>query len=112
MDRPTRQIKTSGEHTVVLHDYITGREQRQIQEVFLKNVEINRLSQSNGKTDAGMSGFSAATVAEAQDLAFKLIIISMDGNSDDVVKRVLDLPAAEFEEIVAAVNEVTDPKKK
>lgn len=112
MDRPTREFRTSGGHQVVMHDYITGREQRQIQEVFLKNVEINRLSQSEGKTDAGMSGFSASVVAEAQDLAFNLIIVSLDGSDQDVVPRVLDLPATDYEEIVAAVNQVTDPKKK
>jgi hypothetical protein len=112
MPRPTREFKTSGGHVIVQYDYITGREQRAIQEVFLRNVEISRLSQADGKTDAGMTGFSAAVVSEAQDLSFKLLIVSMDGTNDDVVSRILDLPAIEFGEVVAAINEVTETKKK
>jgi hypothetical protein len=112
MERATREIRTKGDHKVVFHDYITGREQRSIQEVFLRKVEISRVSQADGKTDAGVSGFSAAAIAEAQDLAFKLLIVSMDDSNENIVQRVLDLPAEEFDEVVAVINEITEPKKK
>lgn len=111
-ERATREFKTSGGHVLVLNDYITGREQRAIQEVFLKNVEISRLSQADGKTDAGMTGFNAGAISEAQDITFRYLIVSVDGATEDVVSRILDLPATEFDEVVGVVNEITDSKKK
>lgn len=111
-ERPKRTIKTSGGHEVVLYDYITGREQRTLQEIFLRNVEVNRVTQSDGKPDAALSGFNVAAISEAQDTAFGILIVSLDGSEEAIVDRVLGLPAREYEEVVAVINDITDPKKK
>lgn len=110
-DRPIRTITTAGGHKVVLNAYITGREQREIQEVFLRGVDLGKLAQGAGKP-ADVSGFSASSVSEAQDLTLKLLIVSFDDALDNLVNKVLDLPALEFEEVMAAVNEITETKKK
>src|SRR4051812_42848329 len=104
MERTTRTITTSGKHVVVMHDYVTGREMRQIQDIFFRTMEI--------KSATDISGFKASSASEAQDMALSILLVSVDDSTDDLVEKVLDLPAPEFEEIIAAVNEITEPKKK
>jgi hypothetical protein len=59
-----------------------------------------------------VTGFKGAVLAEAQDSAIRLVVVSVDGQTDDVVNRVLDLPAQDYKEVIAAINEVTEGKKK
>src|SRR4051812_22018197 len=103
MERTTRTITTSGKHVVVMRDYVTGRELRQIQDVFFRGMEI--------KSATEVSGFKASAASEAQDVALGILLVSIDGSQEDVANKVLDLPAPEFEEIMAALNEITEPKK-
>jgi hypothetical protein len=59
-----------------------------------------------------VTGFKGTVLAEAQDSAIRLVVVSVDGQTDNVVDRVLDLPSQDYKEIIAAINEVTEGKKK
>src|SRR2546430_1301958 len=104
MERTKKEITTSGGHVVVMRDYITGREMRQVQDVFLKKMEI--------KSATDISSFNGSVASEAQDVALGIILVSFDGKTEGVVDAVLNLPAHETQEVLDAVNAVTEPKKK
>lgn len=89
--RPTREITTTGGHKVTLLTYITGREAREI----------------NASREDGDASFTKPT-----DVAFGIVIRSLDDSSEDIVNRVLDLKLEDFTEISTALAETMDPKKK
>lgn len=98
MERTTKSIQTQNGHTLVLRDYITGGEKREIQAIYVQAV-------AEEKKVAEVS-------AQADDKAFELVLVSLDGTNDNLVSRVLDLPQEDFEEVTSAVGEVVMPKKK
>lgn len=93
-DRSTTSLKTSGGHTVVMFEYVTGNEAR----------EIKRVSEADGGGTEAMD--------KAQDHALKLIVQDLDGSTEKVVERIGELPLADYSEIVAAATDLLNPKKK
>src|SRR4051812_10572910 len=67
MERTTRTITTSGKQVVVMRDYVTGRELRQVQDVFFRGMEI--------KSATEVSGFKASAASEAQDVALGILLV-------------------------------------
>lgn len=108
MSENTRETKelTIGKHTVVVHTYVTGRELRQIEGAMMDKLEM---SQKDGSQE--IKGFKGSMLAERQDMQIKAVVVSVDGQSDNVVDAVLDLPATESEQIMDYVKELTEPKK-
>jgi hypothetical protein len=99
--RPTRQFETSGGHQVVFNEYITGEEYRRIRALYgaeLKKPESER--------DEVQTGF------DADNLAFELAVVSVDGSTDGIVQRVINLPVADYREVAAEVSDITVGKKK
>lgn len=92
--RSTKQFTTESGHVVVMYDYITGNEAR----------EIKRVSDE----DSG----SAQAMDKAQDYAVGLVVRSLDGDTENIVTRVGVLRLGDYSEIVAAVTELLNPKKK
>src|SRR5689334_6438308 len=92
--RATREIKTDGGHVAVILDYITGNEARQIKGV------------------SDQSGGTPEAIEKAQDRAVEIAILSLDGSSENTVERLGSLPLADYAEIVGAVTELLNPKKK
>lgn len=101
----TTEFVTSGGHKVVLNSYITGRQKRHINDAFLEDVQI---TSGNDKPQFSVSG-SKANVAT--DRAIESVVVSVDGNKENIVDLVLNLSAADSDEILAKVNEVTGEKK-
>lgn len=101
MQRPTRTITTEGGYTVVLNEYITGAENWEIRKVYIKGVH-------SGVKDG-------STELEADRKGYELTVVSVDGpgmDGADVATRVLALPLPDYKEVVAAIGEVIDGKKK
>lgn len=105
--RTTKEIRTVGGHVVTLKEWITGGEKRSITNVFLKDVEMK---QKGGEQE--FTGVKGTVTAEAEDVAIKAVVVSVDGKTDNVVSAVLNLPAPDYDEVIAAINEITNPKKK
>jgi hypothetical protein len=103
--RPTREITTSNGHTVVLNDYITGEENRQIRAIYIRSLKKPEAEQD-----------SAAIEFEADNKSFELCVVSVKGPSvkdgASVVEAVLGLPFPDFKEVVAEVGEIVEGKKK
>lgn len=108
--RETKTITTPKGIAVELYTYLTGRERRDMQGVFLKDVELANIT---GDTPE-FKGFKASALTEAQDYLLKTIIVSVGGSSADCLNAVLNMEADEYEYVLAEVNKVTgdmDKKK-
>ena len=105
--RETQLLETTTGHKVELHTYITGREKRAIESVFYRDVEMTQTG-----AEQTIKGFKGAALEEAQNAAITAVVVSVDGNTSNVLDRVLDLPAVDYQEVIAAINEITEGKKK
>ncbi len=93
---------TTGGHKAILREWITLGEYRQIMAVYMKVVP---------GTGAPATP-TADALNEGQDLSISFVIVSLDESSEDVVKRLLALPNDDPQEILAAVEEASNPKNK
>jgi hypothetical protein len=95
--RPSTEMTTTGGHKVVMREYITGAEHREIRAVYMR---------------ASKGGEIADIAFEADNKAIELTVHSVDGHTDNIVNRVLNLPIADCNEIVVRVTELVEGKKK
>jgi len=103
MERETLTIKTPiGGHEVMLKAWLTGRERRAFTSIFLKDTEIT----ASGQTPQ-VTGLKGTIIEEAENLAFTTVIVSIDGDKENIIDRVLDMHANDYQTIVEKVNEIT-----
>jgi hypothetical protein len=93
-ERSTATLNTTNGHTVVMYDYVTGNEAR----------AIKRVSEQEGGGPDAMD--------KAQDHAITLVVLGLDTSPVDIVERLGKLPLVDYSEIVAAVTDLLNPKKK
>jgi len=86
-DRPTRELTTSGGHTLVIKTYLTAREMLPISD----------------KPEMPNSEKTAAILNQA--------VVSLNGSTDTISDRLLDLPLNEYTEIVKEVTAIINPTK-
>jgi hypothetical protein len=86
-DRPTKTVQTEGGHTVVIKTYLTARET-------MPAVDTPDLPNSK-KTQ----------------LIAEQAIVSLDGSSENIGDRLLDLPLAEYTDIIKEVTQTINPTK-
>lgn len=92
-------------HKIIMKPFITGREKRSISEKYIQAAVID----DQGKLKLGSPDIQ---LNAATDQAILVTVISVDGNSDDIINRVLNLPSRDMIEVVERMNEITDNKKK
>jgi hypothetical protein len=107
--RETQSFATPGGHTVVINAYISGRESNAIKQVLYDDLKMNMKDAQNGAV--AMDDLPSSFVVKQEEKAIELIVVSIDGSSEDVIQRVLDLPVAEYNAIVEEVNKVRRPTK-
>lgn len=105
--RPTKEITLTGtDKKITLYTYITGREKRELDNVFLKDV---------GKVKVGhidQTEIDVGAADTAQDAAFRLVVRAIDGKEDgvdgfNIVSEILDLPNSDFQQLIGEINKVT-----
>jgi hypothetical protein len=94
---------------VELKPYITGGENRQIQNIFMEMAKVN--VETGGVVNTSLEGKSEI-MNKAQDKTIELMVVSVDGSKEDIVKKVLDLKSVDFEFVIAEINKVTSDAKK
>jgi len=117
MNRETKMITTPGGNQIELKTYITGREERELQQVYL-----SKMTDISGDQKPAVT---SETIIQAQNKAWEMVIVSINGhkNGDNVkdgdtavvfsiVEAILDMPNSETAFIKQAVDEVTNPLKK
>lgn len=117
MDRETKTIITPlSAQKVEVKTYLIGREKRSLQNILIgKNISIS----ADGEN---VSGFDASTLEQRENLAWKLIVVSIDGHKDgdtiegkdtpfSVVDTILDMRADDYSFIVSEINILMGEKK-
>lgn len=106
--KPTTEYKLkSGNHTVVLRDYLTGREKRSIKNALWggKNMTIK---DGKGESDpVPMEDMDAST-----DKTIELMVVSIDGSSENILDTVLDMHSNDYDELMDKIEEITKPVEK
>lgn len=95
-------ITTPSGVKIELRSYITGGQMRALKNIFLDAFEIT----SSGETVEG-KGVKGSLINKMEDEAIKMIVISVDGQTENVLDRVLNLPAEDYEVVVAEVNKIS-----
>lgn len=98
MNRETKTIQV-GDNSIVMNTFITGKEFREYQNINLRAVNIN-------ETGAIKGGVKPEVLNEAQDFLLKKLIVSINGNAENIVDTVLNLPQSQSDEIIAQVNSI------
>lgn len=86
--------------TVVLKEYITGRDGRTLREALIKAAKINQ--------DGGVTGIDPAALNTSDDLKIKLAVVSVDNSEENVVGAILDMAKEDYDFVMEAVDELTD----
>lgn len=102
----TATFKTASGVEIEHKDFITGRDKRHITDAFLEDVEITQDSKAGQSFT--MSG-SKANVAT--DRAIEAVIVRVGEATTGILDAILDLPAEDYDQVVAKVNEITGEKK-
>jgi hypothetical protein len=101
MDRETKIIKTQN-HQVEIKTYITAGEKRQLRDVLLKGMKVNM----EGDTPR-ISEFSPDVITEAENRAIEIVVVSIDGSRENILQRLLDFRAEEFDQVMEEIDKVT-----
>lgn len=103
--RETKELKV-GEHIVVIKTYCTGREYNAIELVYLTGANVSREG-----AEVVVKGFNPTVEQEASQKAIEMLVVSLDGDANDILNRILDLPHPQYLEVVQALGEVSGKKK-
>lgn len=107
-ERETISFETPiSKQIVVVKTYLTGREKRDLTNVYLTGgIDFN--AETNN-----VKGIDYKIVDKAQDLAWRTVIVSIDGKKDgeiDIVNTILDMRSEDSDFIIAKVNELITTK--
>lgn len=106
MEREIKTIKTPNGHEVEMYTYITGREMRDIQNIFLEKTTMS----VKGK-QAEMSAIPANLSSRAEDKTISLLVVSVDGQMGNSAKFVGDLRLEDYDAVMKELNSMTSVKK-
>jgi hypothetical protein len=107
MNRETKIVQTPGGVEVVLNTFITGREEREIEQAMYSNVKMQYAAKAQ---DINMEGFDAASLVLAENKALELVVVSVGGKTENVIEAILDLSSIDYRFIKDQVNEITGKK--
>lgn len=99
MERNTKEIITPKEkHKILMVEWISGREGIEIDKPIL-NVKMS-VEKKTGEINLGEA------IRSSKEIAIKIIIVSIDGDSKNILDRVLDMPKSEYEFVIGEVDKV------
>ena len=106
MEIEIKKITTPiGGQVIELKEWITGRDRRHINSAYLANQRVSPTDPESKVT------FDIDTITKAQDFAIESVIISIDGIKENVLDKILDMRAEDFDFIVKEVQFIVGGKK-
>ncbi len=106
-------IKTPSGIEVTIRSYLTGRQQREIDDIALSATTFD--SETNKPK---MTGLDAEIIRKIEDKTLEVMVVAVDGKEDNILDRVLDLPALDYSFVIRETDKVvksgglTNDKKK
>jgi len=110
MERTTKTITTPSDQKVELYEYITGGEMRRFQGLFLEDMSASDVVQHDGEKATQL--LKASTMMEAQELALKMLVVSVDGEKEGAYEAVMDMRPEDTDFVFSEVDKLTSPQKK
>ena len=101
-------MKTTGDHEVIFKKELTGGDYQDIQDSLIDSLEIT------GATEEGMK-MNGAVLKKQRDTKIEMIVVSVDGETSNVLDRVRKLPVGDYTEVldeIEALYEGLTSKKK
>lgn len=92
--RETKEI-VIGDHKAVIKTWLTGGENEAIQDVFLASQEIGQ------GTDIKIKG---SLITEANHKTIEMVVVSLDGDEKDILKRCLDMKSNDYKFLIDQIN--------
>lgn len=102
MNRETKTIETPiGHNKVEIKTYLTGRERRRLTDVYLESgIDVNADTHE-------IKGLKADLINKAQNVAWEVVVVSIDGSTENIIDTILDMRSEDTEFIVTEVNKIT-----
>lgn len=94
-----------GKKKIVLKEYITGRDMRELKDIYLKVGKIDATGQ-------GMTDINPEILNQAENKSVELVVISVDGETEGVLNKILDMPSEDTTFILEKVAEIAGFSKK
>lgn len=105
MERETKEISIHP-YTFVVKTYATAREANTIQQAVFRGTKVEVIGEQ-----PKISEFNPAAQHEVEKEMIAQMVISLDGNADNLVDRCLDLPVDVYREIVEKLDALVSKKK-
>lgn len=106
--RGTKKFKTKGGTEIEVYEYLTGGDARKIQQVYLEDVKVE-LDETGKPT---MGNINPLLATKAQDRMIELLVVSVEGATDRLLERILELPSSEFDEVIATLDALQGTSEK
>jgi len=103
--KETKEIITPiDKHKVVLKSFITGRDSRELKNVYFKDAEfyLDGAQPKSSKLDM------AKLTQEAEDKAIEIVVVSVDGKEDNKVDAILDMKKRDSDFVIDEINKITN----
>jgi len=106
MKRTTTKFKTPVDaHEIEVNEYLTGGEAEKIQDVIINDIKADIGGDISGE-------FSGKNVRIAQDKTLELMLVSVNGEKDDLIKKVKDFRQKDYQAVVDKINKLTSSEVK
>lgn len=104
MEREIKKIATPSGIQIEYRTYLIGKEKRSLANIYLQG------GLSFDKTGNDIKGLNSNIVDESQNLLWKTVIVSIDGSSDNIAERILDMRAKDYDFLCALCDAVNADK--
>lgn len=101
-DRETHTLTTPRGHLVVLRSWINGREKQRIEGTMFANVS------TEGQGSDMKPTMSNSMLADRENTSIEAVVVSVDGNQTDVVERILDMHAQDYDVVTLRVQQIVN----
>lgn len=94
-------IKTPSGIEIKVRSYLTGRQQREIDDIALSATTFDETT-----NQPKMTGLNAEIVRKIEDKTIETMVVAVDGKEDDILNRVLDLPAMDYQFVIKETDKL------
>jgi hypothetical protein len=111
-ERETREFITPGNHKVVLYTYLSGRESNEVEAIMKRALTIDPSKTEispDGNAKPSIKELTGDFLVKQEEKVISLLLVSLDGDTNAPMERLLDLPASELAAVKAEVEKITNP---
>jgi hypothetical protein len=106
-DRQTVSFTTPAGNTIVLRSYLSGREAADIKSIMLSSLKLSMNDFESKKIDMG--GLSGTVLAEQERKTLDYLVVSLNGETENAVEKLLDLPSTEYDAVLKEIEKIKNP---